>query len=1396
MASVENLVEEISKLTLTEASELVKALEEKFGVSAAAPVMTGGPVGVAPGGIAAPVEEKTEFDVILKESGSNKINVIKVVRAATGLGLKEAKDLVEGAPKPVKEALSKADADKLAAELKEVGATVEIKSFLQENSTPEERDNKGLENILRSAFPVTDSKEMFLVEYISYSIEKPRYSIEECIERGLTYDVTLKVKLRLSFKDEVEDKLWKSTIEEDVYFGKIPYITERATFIINGAERVVVSQLHRSPGVVFSVVQHPNGKKMYHAKIVPLRGSWIEFQTGINNLLYVYVDKKKKFLVTTLLRAIGFTKNEDILAAFELLEEIDVNPAINEDYIGRYLASDIINQETGEVIPTGTQISEKNWESIVDSGVKRVKINKNYTPSGLDASIIVNTLSSDESKTEEDALIQIYHELRTTEAPDVETARSLVDRTFFNPRRYDLGEVGRYRINKKLVSELSEFENVKIKNPNLTSKISEFRERLSKINFSDFQDISLVTVLKTEVITVLTHEDIISILTYMLKLMNGLNEFDDIDHLSNRRVRTVGEQIGGQFLIGVTRMAKVLRERLNSRDTEMIKPSDLVNARTITSVISTFFGTSQLSQFMDQTNPLAELTNKRRASAFGPGGLTRDRAGFEVRDVHYTHYGRLCPIETPEGPNIGLISSFCLYAEVNDKGFIVSPYRRVKEGKPQPEVVFLSAEDEEGKITAPATTVLTKDGSIAVESIQARTKGDYPVVSTHLIDYIDVAPSQIVSAAAALIPFLEHDDANRALMGSNMQRQAVPLLNPEAPYVGTGLEGKVARDSRTIIVAEGSGIVEKVTANEIAVRYDEVIEEESDLSPFLEVDSRLKVYRLIKFARSNQDTCMNQRPIVVEGQRVSKGDVIADGSSTENGELALGKNLLVAFMPWRGYNFEDAIVISERVVRDDVFTSIHIHKFEQTVRDTRRGEEQFTRDIYNVSEEALKNLDENGIVRVGAFVKDKDILIGKITPKGEADPSPEEKLLRAIFGDKSADVKDVSLHVPPGMKGTIIKTSLFSRKKRNENENEEIHEKIEKTYRMRQDDIKEKYIKRLLHFLEGKESVGVKIGNEVIIRKGTIFRRENIDPLTVVHKLERMDFDHGFVQAQKTNTLVRRLMSEYRLAIKDLQDDLANELNKAKSGDELQPGIEEMAKVYVAQKRKLQVGDKMAGRHGNKGVVGKIIAREDMPFMEDGTPVDIVLNPLGVPSRMNIGQLFETALGWAADKLGVRYETPIFEGATIEEVEAELIKAGLPGTSKIKLYDGRTGEPFDDDVMVGRIYMMKLSHLVDDKMHARSTGPYSLITQQPLGGKAQFGGQRFGEMEVWALEAYGASHVLQEILTVKSDDIVGRAKTYEAIVKGQNVPTPNIPESFNVLIKELQGLALEVTLES
>ena len=1264
-------------------------------------------------------------------------------------------------------------------------------NFIQDSVPLAKRKDQGLERVLRGAFPITDTRGLYLLEYISYGFDKPKYTVEDCIERGLTYDVSLKVKLKLSYKDEADETDWKETIQQEVYLGRIPYMTDRGTFIVNGAERVVVAQLHRSPGVVFSEAVHPNGKKMYSAKIVPTRGSWIEFQTDINNQIFVYIDQKKNFLVSALLRAIGFARDEDILALFDLVEEIPLKSSKKEQLVGQYLASDIVDMQTGEVVSARTAITEDIFEQILAAGYKSVKVMKTFSggDKGVDKSIIINTILNDSSATEEEALEIVYEELRANEAPDIDAARSFLERTFFNQKKYDLGEVGRYRIKKKLSKEFDDLNAYLSEKPELKQLSDTIYEKILQTiqSFSDEPT--------GDDILVLTHYDIISVIYYLIKLVNGLADVDDVDHLANRRVRSVGEQLAAQFVIGLARMGKNVREKLNSRDSDKIAPSDLINARTVSSVVSSFFATSQLSQFMDQTNPLAEMTNKRRVSALGPGGLTRERAGFEVRDVHYTHYGRLCPIETPEGPNIGLISSLSVYAEINDKGFIQTPYRVVEKGLVTDTVIMLSAEDEENKITVPVSVPLDENNKIALETVQARTKGDYPVVAAEDVNFMDVSPVQIVSAAAALIPFLEHDDGNRALMGANMQRQAVPLLTSEAPVVGTGMEAKVARDSRSVIVAEGAGVLEDVTAEYITIRYD--IDTDNDLRlSMLDPDEGVKTYKLIKFKRSNQDTCISQKPLVQIGQRVEKGAVLADSSSTDNGELALGKNVLVAFMPWRGYNFEDAIILSERLVYDDVFTSIHIHEFEANVRDTKRGEEQFTRDIYNVSDEALRNLDENGIVRNGAEVKERDILVGKITPKGESDPTPEEKLLRAIFGDKSSDVKDASMHVPAGMKGIVIKTKLFSRKKKVGLDVKEKIELVDRKFDAREYDLRKRFAIWVRQLLEGKISAGISSDKgKQLVAEGALYDDSVLAKFSVMPFLESIDFSKGLTDSDKVNENVVRLVKEFRFMLKDLADERDNEKYKINVGDELPPGIEELAKVYIAQKRKIQVGDKMAGRHGNKGVVGKILPIEDMPFMEDGTPVDIVLNPLGVPSRMNIGQLYETSLGWAAKTLGVKFKTPIFNGATYQEVQHELEKAGLPAHGKVSLYDGRTGERFDDEVTIGYIYMLKLSHLVDDKIHARSTGPYSLITQQPLGGKAQFGGQRFGEMEVWALEAYGASNILREMLTVKSDDVIGRNKTYEAIVKGQNLPEPGIPESFNVLVRELQGLGLEIRID-
>lgn len=1231
--------------------------------------------------------------------------------------------------------------------------------FLQLNLSATERKNVGLQQAFTTNFPITDAREIYELEYIDYYIERPKYSEVECRERELTYARPLKATLRLSSKVDPKSEDFVETIEQDVYLGNIPAMTPRGTFIINGAERVVVSQLHRSPGVFFNDAMHPNGTRVYSARIIPLRGSWVEFSTDIHQVMYVYIDRKKKFPVTMLLRALGYSSDEQILDLFDLTMELP-SSAITPEFVGRRVAADVIDMATGEIVASrDTILDEELVAKIAEAkGIDKVKVFRYVV--ATDEPIIARTLAKDSSRTKEDALEGIYRQLRSGEPPDLETAQALLDKLFFNPKRYDLGMVGRYRINDKLGVEVP-FET-----------------------------------------TTLTIEDMIAIIKYLLELRAGRKPVDDIDHLGNRRVRTVGEQLTAQLNVGLARMARTIKERLNIHDADTLTPAELVNARTISSVINQFFGTHQLSQFMDQTNPLSEMTNKRRMSALGPGGLTRERAGFEVRDVHYTHYGRLCPIETPEGPNIGLISSLSIYAQIDEFGFIETPYRVVKDGLVTDEIKFLRADREEDKIIAPASTAIDKGSKVAGERVKARQSGDFVIVAPEEVEYMDVSTNQIASVAAALIPFLEHDDANRALMGSNMQRQAVPLLRPEAPMVGTGMERRVAEDSRAIIVAEAEGVVEYVCADYIKVRYDNTLSKNEQLVTF---DQRTEVtYPLTKFFRTNQDTCINQRPIVKAGQRLVKGTPLADGSSTEEGELALGRNVLVAFMPWSGYNFEDAIVISERMVAEDVFTSIHIEEYTLQVRDTKRGEEELTREIPNVSEEATKDLDENGIVRVGAEVREGDILIGKITPKGETDPTPEEKLLRAIFGDKAGDVKDASMKAPPGLRGVVINTKLFTRRvltreadvRRQEKERQESINRQEETLLAAHD---VDTIERLGKLLDGQKVVGgmrLKDGT-LVFRSGTVLKADDIKGKYDERALlpEQLDVEETWVETEKTMDLVRTLLKRSMQKRADIKDDMRVERQKVVTGDELQPGIMQMAKVYVAKKRKLQVGDKMAGRHGNKGIVAKIVPVEDMPFLPDGTPVDIVLNPLGVPSRMNLGQLYETALGWAASKLGVRFASPIFDGASWDEVCEYMERAGLPAHGKATLMDGRTGEVLDHQVTVGIIYMLKLSHLVEDKIHARSIGPYSLITQQPLGGKAQFGGQRFGEMEVWALEAYGAAHTLQEILTLKSDDVQGRAKAYESIVKGENVPNPNIPESFNVLIRELQGLALEVRVE-
>jgi DNA-directed RNA polymerase subunit beta len=1236
-----------------------------------------------------------------------------------------------------------------------------FKEFFQLETTSDNRHSEGLFKVFSENFPISDSRNIFVLEFLDYFIDPPRYDIHECIERGLTYSVPLKAKLRLSCNDEEHEDF--ETIVQDVYLGTIPYMTPKGTFVINGAERVIVSQLHRSPGVFFGVSRHTNGSKLYSARVIPFKGSWIEFATDVNNVMYAYIDRKKKFPVTTLLRAIGYDSDKDILELFDLADEVKVSKSGLKKYVGRKLAArvlkkwveDFVDEDTGEVVSIDrneiilereTILEDDHIDMIVDAGVKTLILSKENSNSG-DYTIIYNTLQKDTSNSAKEAVEHIYRQLRNAEPPDEETARGIIDRLFFSDKRYDLGDVGRYRINRKL---------------------------------------KLDTPVETKV---LTKMDIIAIVKYLIKLINSKEDVDDIDHLSNRRVRTVGEQLYAQFGVGLSRMARTIRERMNIRDNEVFTPTDLINARTLSSVINSFFGTNQLSQFMDQTNPLAEITHKRRLSALGPGGLSRERAGFEVRDVHYTHYGRLCTIETPEGPNIGLISSLCIHAKINNLGFIETPYRKVENGvvSVNEPVVYLSAEDEDGMTIAQANAQYDDQGNYLDGKVKARYEGDFPIIDPEKLDFMDVSPNQITSIAASLIPFLEHDDANRALMGSNMQRQAVPLLRPEAPTVGTGLEGRVARDSRTLINAEGNGEVEYVDANKITIKYDR-----TDDDRLVSFDGESKSYNLIKFKKTNQSTCINLKPIVKKGQRVEKGQVLCEGYATEDGELALGRNLKVAFMPWQGYNFEDAIVISERVVSQDIFTSLHIEEFELEVRDTKRGEEELTPDIPNVSEEATKDLDENGIIRVGADVKEGDILIGKITPKGESDPSPEEKLLRAIFGDKAGDVKDASLKTPPSINGVVIDTKLFSRAKKTSKAEEKSQlDKLDAKHEKAVRELREALVDKLFTIVNGKTSQGVyNVYKELLIAKGVKFTQKLL-----------MELDYNHINPTKwttdddKNDLIKALLHNYGIKINEELGAYRRDKFAISVGDELPSGIVQMAKVYVAKKRKLKVGDKMAGRHGNKGIVARIVRDEDMPFLSDGTPVDIVLNPLGVPSRMNLGQIYETVLGWAGKELGIKFATPIFDGASHDEVEEYVKKAGIPESGRTYLHNGLTGERFDQPTTVGIIYMLKLGHMVDDKMHARSIGPYSLITQQPLGGKAQFGGQRFGEMEVWALEAFGASNILQEILTVKSDDVVGRAKTYEAIVKGENLPTPGVPESFNVLVHELRGLGLDITLD-
>ncbi|WP_439151635.1 DNA-directed RNA polymerase subunit beta [Winogradskyella sp.] len=1244
---------------------------------------------------------------------------------------------------------------------------IQIKSFqdfFQLETKSEERGAEGLYNTFMENFPITDTRNQFVLEFLDYFIDPPRYSIEECIERGLTYSVPLKARLKLYCTDPEHEDF--ETIVQDVYLGTIPYMTPSGTFCINGAERVVVSQLHRSPGVFFSQSFHANGTKLYSARVIPFKGSWIEFATDINSVMYAYIDRKKKLPVTTLFRAIGFERDKDILEIFDLAEEVKVSKSGLKKVIGRKLAArvlntwheDFVDEDTGEVVSIerneivldrDTVIDKENIEEILEAGVKTILLHKESAQQG-DYAIIHNTLQKDPTNSEKEAVEHIYRQLRNAEPPDEETARGIIDKLFFSDQRYSLGEVGRYRMNKKLGLDIGMDKQV------------------------------------------LTKVDIITIIKYLIELINSKAEIDDIDHLSNRRVRTVGEQLSSQFGVGLARMARTIRERMNVRDNEVFTPIDLINAKTLSSVINSFFGTNQLSQFMDQTNPLAEITHKRRLSALGPGGLSRERAGFEVRDVHYTHYGRLCPIETPEGPNIGLISSLSVFAKVNSMGFIETPYRKVEKGvvdiKNTP--TYLSAEEEEDMLIAQATIEVNGKGKIQPEKIIARQEGDFPVIDPSNVNYTDVAPNQIASISASLIPFLEHDDANRALMGSNMMRQAVPLLRPEAPIVGTGLERQVASDSRVLINAEGAGTVEYVDAEKITIKYERT-EEEGMVS----FDSDTKTYPLVKFRKTNQGTSINLKPIVKKGDKVSRGQVLCEGYATQNGELALGRNMKVAFMPWKGYNFEDAIVISEKVVRDDIFTSIHIDEYSLEVRDTKLGNEELTNDIPNVSEEATKDLDENGMIRIGAEIKPGDILIGKITPKGESDPTPEEKLLRAIFGDKAGDVKDASLKASPSLNGVVIDKKLFARAvkdKRKRAQDKEDIEALENAYDKRFDDLQSVLVEKLFTIVNGKTAQGIynDLGEEIIPKgkKYTLKMLNAVDDYTHLTSGKWTTDDH-------TNELVADLIHNYKIKENDLQGSLRREKFTISVGDELPAGIIKLAKVYIAKKRKLKVGDKMAGRHGNKGIVARIVRQEDMPFLEDGTPVDIVLNPLGVPSRMNIGQIYETVLGWAGQDLGRTYATPIFDGATLDQINEYTDEAGIPRFGHTYLYDGGTGDRFDQPATVGVIYMIKLGHMIDDKMHARSIGPYSLITQQPLGGKAQFGGQRFGEMEVWALEAYGASSTLREILTVKSDDVIGRAKTYEAIVKGEPMPEPGLPESFNVLMHELKGLGLDIRLE-
>ena len=1239
-----------------------------------------------------------------------------------------------------------------------------FRDFLQLDTPPEERKNDGLYKVFAENFPITDTRNNFVLEFLDYYIDPPRYTIDECLERGLTYSVPLKARMKLYCTDPDHEEF--NTVTQDVFLGTIPYMTSNGTFVINGAERVVVAQLHRSPGVFFGQGVHANGTVLYSARIIPFKGSWIEFATDINNVMYAYIDRKKKLPVTTLLRAIGFEKDKDILQIFDLAEEVKVNKKNLNACIGRILAANIMkswyedyaDEDTGElvsierndvIIDRGTIISEENIDQILDSGAATILLSKDEENSGK-YSIIFNTLAKDSSNSEKEAVYYIYRQLRNADPADEASAREVIQNLFFSDKRYDLGEVGRYRINKKL---------------NLDTDMD---------------------------VRILTKEDIICIIKYLINLINSSATVDDIDHLSNRRVKTVGEQLANQFSIGLARMSRTIRERMNVRDNETFNPTDLINAKTISSVINSFFGTNPLSQFMDQTNPLAEVTHKRRLSALGPGGLSRERAGFEVRDVHYTHYGRLCPIESPEGPNIGLISSLCMYAQINNLGFIETPYRRVNDGivdLDNDHVEYLTAEEEEKHIIGQGNAPLNDDGTFIREVVKCRQDADFPVVPPTDVDLMDVAPQQIASVSAGLIPFLEHDDGHRALMGCNMMRQAVPLIHNDAPIVGTGLEKQVCEDSRTMITADGDGVIEYVDATTIRILYDRTDDEE-----FVSFEPALKEYRIPKFRRTNQNMVIDLRPICNKGQRVKKGDILTEGYATENGELALGRNLLVAYMPWKGYNYEDAIVLNERVVREDILTSVHVDEYSLDVRETKRGVEEFTSDIPNVSEQATKDLDDNGIIRIGARVEPGDIMIGKISPKGESDPSPEEKLLRAIFGDKAGDVKDSSLKANPSLSGVVIDKKLFSRAiktRESKKQDKIVLEKIDQEYEAKNSDLKGILIDKLLTLTDGKKSMGVKdyTGAE-IITKGGIFTATN---------LSNLEYDgiqsNGWTGDEHTDTLIQKLIMNYIRKYKLLDAELKRKKYAITIGDELPSGILHMAKVYIAKKRKIGVGDKLAGRHGNKGIVSKIVRQEDMPFLADGRPVDLVLNPLGVPSRMNLGQIFEAVLGAAGKQLGVKFATPIFDGAKLDDLNEWTDKAGLPRYCSTHLYDGETGEMFDQPATVGITYFLKLGHMVEDKMHARSIGPYSLITQQPLGGKAQFGGQRFGEMEVWALEAFGASHVLQEILTIKSDDVTGRSRSYEAIVKGDPMPTPGIPESLNVLLHELRGLGLSIRLD-